>query len=107
VGKKVIIPLHGIRTHAEWQRAFVDWFIQNGKALVSSAAQKVNSNATHVVFSEDEVGQMLRSWLMVSPQWGALLQSKPYLPMSEYGIITDAMARYIACDAYVAIIGDS
>lgn len=56
------------------------------------------------VFSQDEVAQMLRLWLMVNQQWRALLQRKPHLPTSQYDTLTDAMARYVAFDAYIQII---
>lgn len=84
------------------------WYIQQGKLLVAAAKLGVSytktvSGASHV-FSQDEVGQMLRLWLMVNPQWQALLQSKPHLPTSHYDLLTDAMSRYVAYDAYIQII---
>jgi hypothetical protein len=84
------------------------WYIQQGKILVAAAkfgvsATKVASAAAHV-FNQDEVGQMLRLWLMVNSQWQALLQSKPHLPVGQYDALTDAMARHVAYNAYIQII---
>jgi hypothetical protein len=83
------------------------WYIQQGKVLVAAARIGVNSTksasgAAHV-FTQDEVAQMLRLWFMLNPQWEALLQSKPNLPISQYDVITDAMSRYVAYDAYIQI----
>src|SRR5467141_2869181 len=83
------------------------WYIQQAKLLVAAAkfgvsATKTASGAAHV-FSQDEVAQMLRLWLMVAPQWQALLKSKPHLPISQYDTLTDAMARHVAYDAYIQI----
>jgi len=84
------------------------WYIQQGKLLVAAArfgvsATKTASGAAHV-FSQDEVAHMLRLWLIVNPQWQALLKSKPNLPNSQYDTLTDAMSRYVAYDAYIQII---
>ena len=84
------------------------WYIQQGKALVSGAKFGVSATKTAsgsaYVFSPDEVGQMLRLWLMVNTPWQALLKSKPNLPASQYDVLTDAMARHVAYDAYIHII---
>jgi hypothetical protein len=85
-----------------------NWYIQQGKVLIAAAkfavgATKRASGSAHV-FSQDEVAQILRIWLMVNLQWQALLQSKPNLPVSQYDFLTDAMARYVAYDAYITII---
>jgi hypothetical protein len=80
-----------------------NWYIQQGKVLIAAAkfavaATKRASGSAHV-FSQDEVAQILRIWLMVNLQWQALLQRKPNLPASQYDFLTDAMARYVAYDA--------
>jgi hypothetical protein len=84
------------------------WYVQQGKLLVAGAKYGVQATKTAsgsvYVFSQEEVGGMLRMWFTVSPQWQALLKSKPHLPVSQYDIITDAMARYVAYDAYLQII---
>jgi|SRR6516162_8963147 hypothetical protein len=84
------------------------WYIQQGKLLVAGAkfgvsATKTTSGAAYV-FSQDEVANMLRLWLIVDQQWLALLQSKPNVPNSQYDTLTDAMSRFIAYDAYAQII---
>ena len=85
------------------------WYVQQGKVLLASARVGVstltntNSGAVHV-FSQDEVALMLRVWLTAEQQWQALLSNKPHLPVSQYDIITDSMARYVAYDAYIQII---
>jgi hypothetical protein len=84
------------------------WYIQQGKVLVAAARMgvsytKVASGAAHV-FTEDEVSQMLRLWLNINPQWQALLKSKPNLPNSQYDVLTDAMSRHVAYDAYIQIM---
>ena len=83
------------------------WYIQQGKLLVAGAkfgvsATKTTSGAAYV-FSQDEVANMLRLWLMVDQQWLALLKSKPNLPNSQYDTLTDAMSRYVAYDAFIQI----
>jgi hypothetical protein len=84
------------------------WYIQQGKALVAGAKYGVSTTKTAsgsvYVFSQDEVGQMLRLWLMINSQWQALLKSKPNLPVSQYDTLTDSMARHVAYDAYIQII---
>lgn len=83
------------------------WYIQQSWILVAAArfgvsATKPASGAVYV-FSQDEVAGMLRLWLIVNPQWQALLQSKPNLPNSQYDVLTDSMSRYVAYDAYIQI----
>jgi hypothetical protein len=83
------------------------WYIQQGKLLVGAArigvsSTKIASGSVHV-FSQDEVAQMLRLWLTVNQQWQALLKSKPNLPNSQYDVLTDAMSRHVAYDAYIPI----
>jgi hypothetical protein len=85
-----------------------NWYVQQGKGLVAAvrfavSATKTTSGSAHVL-SQDEVAQMLRIWLTVNQQWQLLLKSKPNLPVVQYDLITDAMARYVAYDAYLPII---
>jgi hypothetical protein len=84
------------------------WYIQQAKILVTGAKYGVGVTKTvsgsSYVFNQDEVGEMLYLWLMVNPQWLALLKSKPNLPVSQYDFITDAMSRHVAYDAYSQII---
>lgn len=85
-----------------------NWYIQQGRLLVAAAkfgvsATKTASGAAHV-FSHDEVAQIFRLWLIVNPQWQALLKSKPHLPITQYDTLTDAMSRLVAYDAYIQII---
>ena len=84
------------------------WYIQQGKLLMAQATlavsyTKTTSGAAHV-FSQDEVAQMLRLWLIVNHQWQALLKSKPNLPNSQYDALTDAMSLFVAYGAYIQII---
>jgi hypothetical protein len=95
----------GLITHYQRNQ---NWYIQQGRILVTNAkfavgATKIATGSAHV-FSQDEVAMMLRLWLMVNQQWRQLLQSKPNLPNSQYDVITDAMARHVAYDAYLSII---
>jgi hypothetical protein len=84
------------------------WYIQQGKVLVAAAKHAVALTKTvsgsAYVFSQDEVAQILRLWLMVNVQWQTLLKNKPNLPASQYDFLTDAMARHVAYDAYITII---
>jgi len=84
------------------------WYVQQAKLLVAGAKFGVSATKTAsgsaYVFNQDEVGQMLRLWLEVNPQWQALLKSKPNLPVSQYDFLTDVMARHVAYDAYIQII---
>lgn len=85
------------------------WYIQQARVIVSngrqaiSFASKTASGSVHI-FTPDEVGVMLRVWLMNDPQWRGILQHKPHLPPSQYDLITDSMARYVVYDEYTAII---
>lgn len=95
----------GLITHYQRNQ---NWYVQQGKVLVATAkyvvsATKSNSGSSYV-FSQDEVAGMLRIWLMVNQQWRQLLQRKPNLPAAQYDLITDAMARHVAYDAYIKII---
>ena len=84
------------------------WFVQLGKVLVSGARYGVtkatgSSSSIHHIFTPDEVAYMLRASLMPNPQWLGLLQSKPNLPPKHYDLLTDAMSRHVAYDAYISI----
>ena len=95
----------GLLRHYQQKKS---WYIQQGKLLVAAArigvsSTKVASGAAHV-FTQDEVAQMLRIWLIINSQWQALLQRKPNLPHSQYDVLTDAMSRHVAYDAYIQIM---
>lgn len=86
------------------------WYVQQARVLVANArtaisiASENNQTTSIPVFNPDDVGLMLRVWLIGDPQWLNLLKRKPHLPVTQYDLLTDAMARYVAYDAYVSII---
>lgn len=96
----------GLIAHYQKHR---NWYVQQARALVAHArlvvtiVSNTNNGAVHT-FTQDEIGQMLNLWLRNNQQWQNLLARKPHLSLSQYDLITDSMARYIAWNDYSAII---
>lgn len=96
----------GLITHYKYYRR---WYVQQGQVIITNAryaisvASKPSLAGVHT-FTPDEVAVMLRTWLSFNPQWQKVLQSKPNLPVNQYDFLTDAMARFVAYDAYTDIV---
>ena len=101
----------GLLAHYQKRRA---WYVQQARLLVQHASLGAKMAATSLginpvgsanqTFSQDEVAYLLRWWLINNDQWKALLQRKVHLPVNQYDVITDTMARYVAWSDYIPII---
>jgi hypothetical protein len=88
--------------HQQWYIQQAKVLVNNGRAVVSIITQ-TTSGPAHT-FTQDEIGEMLRVWLAHNQQWQQLLTRKSHLSVTQYDLITDSMARYIAWTDYLPIV---
>jgi hypothetical protein len=88
--------------HRGWYIQQAKVLVNNGRAVVSLVTQTTSGTAH--TFTQDEIGTLLRVWLEHNPQWQGLLKRKSHLSVTQYDLITDSMARYIAWADYLPVI---